>query len=131
MKFVNFGARVRFGTRKVYEATWKREFKLQWREEGPPNHLDDKLDSNRQVVNNEISRCQVRYAGVFALLRVRDALWRLSDQHPTDADEQRAHDTGAELFPKVNKLILEASHAFPCQKSRRLKPLARRCAAEH
>jgi len=32
----------------VYEgrckATWKREFKLPWREAGPPNHHDDKVD---------------------------------------------------------------------------------------
>ena len=24
----------------------KREFKLPWREAGPPNHLDDKVDSD-------------------------------------------------------------------------------------
>jgi len=24
-----------------YKATWKREFKLPWREAGPPKHLDD------------------------------------------------------------------------------------------
>ena len=38
-----------------YKATWKREFKLPWREAGPPNHLDDEVDSNQQVVNKEIS----------------------------------------------------------------------------
>ena len=27
--------------------TWKREFKLPWREAGPPNHLDDKVDSDQ------------------------------------------------------------------------------------
>ena len=27
------------------KATWKREFKLPWREAGPSHHLDDKLDS--------------------------------------------------------------------------------------
>ena len=26
---------------------WKREFKLPWREAGPPNHLDDKVDSDQ------------------------------------------------------------------------------------
>jgi len=26
---------------------WKREFKLQWREAGPPNHHDDKTDSDQ------------------------------------------------------------------------------------
>ena len=28
------------------KATWKREFKLSWREAGPPNHHDDKVDSD-------------------------------------------------------------------------------------
>ena len=27
------------------KATWKREFKLPWREAGPPNHHDDREDS--------------------------------------------------------------------------------------
>ena len=36
-------------------ATWKREFKLPWREAGPPNHLDDKEDSDQYVVNKELS----------------------------------------------------------------------------
>jgi len=30
-----------------YEATWKREFKLPWREASPPNHLDDNVDSDQ------------------------------------------------------------------------------------
>ena len=34
-----------------YKATWKREFKLPWRQAGPPNHLDDKVDSDQQVAN--------------------------------------------------------------------------------
>ena len=38
-----------------HEATWKRGFKLSWREAGPPNHLDDKVDSDKQVVNEELS----------------------------------------------------------------------------
>ena len=29
------------------EATCKREFKLPWREAGPPNHYDDEVDSNQ------------------------------------------------------------------------------------
>ena len=33
------------------KATWTREFKLPCREAGPPNHLDDKVDSDQQVVN--------------------------------------------------------------------------------
>ena len=30
-----------------YKATWKREFKLPWHEAGPPNHHDDKVDSDQ------------------------------------------------------------------------------------
>ena len=30
-------------------------FKLPWREAGPPNHHDDKVDSDQQVVNKELS----------------------------------------------------------------------------
>ena len=26
------------------KATWKREYKLPWREAGPPNHHDDRVD---------------------------------------------------------------------------------------
>ena len=29
------------------KATWKRELKLPWREAGPPNHHDDKVDSDQ------------------------------------------------------------------------------------
>jgi len=29
------------------KATWKRKFKLAWREAGPPNHHDDKVDSDQ------------------------------------------------------------------------------------
>ena len=39
----------------IHKATWKREFKVPWRKAGPPNHLDDKVDSNQQVVNQELS----------------------------------------------------------------------------
>ena len=38
-----------------YKATWKREFKIPWREAGPPNHLDDKVDSDQRVVDQELS----------------------------------------------------------------------------
>ena len=34
---------------------WKREFKLPWREAGPPDHHNDKVDSDQYVVNNELS----------------------------------------------------------------------------
>ena len=37
------------------KATWKREFKLPWREAGPPNHHDDKVDSDQKVVNKDLS----------------------------------------------------------------------------
>jgi len=30
-----------------YKATWKREFKLPWREAGPLNHHDDIVDSDQ------------------------------------------------------------------------------------
>jgi len=50
------------GLRK--KATWKREFKLPWREAGPPNHHDDKVDSDQEVVNKELSlRSRVRGFG--------------------------------------------------------------------
>ena len=37
------------------KATWKREFKLPWRKAGPPNHHDDKVDSDQWDVNQELS----------------------------------------------------------------------------
>jgi len=37
------------------KATWKREFKQSWREDGPPNHHDDKVVSDQYVVNKELS----------------------------------------------------------------------------
>ena len=37
------------------KATWKREFKLPWREAGAPNHHDDKVDSDQQVVNKDLT----------------------------------------------------------------------------
>ena len=36
-------------------ATWKKEFKLAWREASPPNHLDGKLDSGQGVIQNSLS----------------------------------------------------------------------------
>ena len=36
-------------------ATRKREFKLPWREAGPPSHFDDRVDSDQLVVNKEVS----------------------------------------------------------------------------
>ena len=36
-------------------AAWEREFKLPWREASPPNHHDDKVDSDQQAVNEELS----------------------------------------------------------------------------
>ena len=40
------------------KATWTREFEIPLREAGPPNHHDDKVDSDQQVVNEELSLCQ-------------------------------------------------------------------------
>ena len=37
------------------KATWKRKVRLPWRETGPPNHRDDEVDSDQQVVNVELS----------------------------------------------------------------------------
>ena len=39
------------------KATWKREFKLPWREAGPPNHHDDIVDSDQEVVKKQVSLC--------------------------------------------------------------------------
>ena len=49
------------------KATLKREFKLPWREAGPPDHLDDKVDSDQQVVNKELSLS--REASLTSVLR--------------------------------------------------------------
>ena len=37
------------------KATWKREFKLPWRESGSPDHHDDTVDSDQLVVNDDLS----------------------------------------------------------------------------
>ena len=37
------------------KAAWKKEFKLPWRETGPPNQHDDEVDSDQEVVNKELS----------------------------------------------------------------------------
>ena len=36
-----------------------KEFKFAWREAGPPNHHDDKVDSDQQDVNDELSLFRV------------------------------------------------------------------------
>ena len=36
------------------DPTWKREFKLPWREAGPPNYHDAKMASDQEVVNKEL-----------------------------------------------------------------------------
>jgi len=38
------------------KATWKREFKLPWREAGPPNHHDDKVDRRRSMNSALVGR---------------------------------------------------------------------------
>jgi len=67
----------RFGTIgcSVHCFTWKREFKLPWREAGPPNHHDDTVDSDQQVVNKGISRSHLGRPRLGAAQRVEiDAL---------------------------------------------------------
>ena len=39
----------------LHKTTWKREFKLPWREAGPSNYLDVEVDSDQQVVSKELS----------------------------------------------------------------------------
>ena len=51
------------------KATWQSEFKHPWREAGPPHHFDDNLDSEKWVVNEELSvavddLAAMAYAGV-------------------------------------------------------------------
>ena len=49
------GASSRTPETSTLKATWKRGFKLPWREAGPPNHDDEKVDSDQWVVNKEVS----------------------------------------------------------------------------
>ena len=35
------------------EESWRAKYP--WREAGPPNHLDDRVDSDQQVVNEELT----------------------------------------------------------------------------
>ena len=51
---------------------WKGAFKLPWREAGPPNHHDDKVDSDQPVVNKEPSLC--RHGGGRRRPQLSDAL---------------------------------------------------------
>ena len=37
------------------KATWKKEFKLPWREAGPPNIHDDEVDMDERDVDTELS----------------------------------------------------------------------------
>ena len=37
------------------KATWKKKFNLPWREAGPPNYHEDKVESDHLVVNKELS----------------------------------------------------------------------------
>ena len=44
LKAYGFGFRISgVGFREV-ALTWKKKFKIPWREAGPPNHLDDNVD---------------------------------------------------------------------------------------
>ena len=38
------------------KAAWKRKFKPPWREAGPPNHHDDEVISDQEVVNKDPSQ---------------------------------------------------------------------------
>ena len=49
---------VKSSVKKVCKATWKREFKLPWREAGSSNHLDDKVDLDQLFVTKELSLCR-------------------------------------------------------------------------
>ena len=51
------------------KATWKMESMLPWREAGPPDHHDDKVDSDEEVVNKEPSLSPTR-----VVRRVREVL---------------------------------------------------------
>ena len=46
------------------KATWKREVKISWREAGPRDHHDDKVDSDQYVFNEELCLCK---AGAFVI----------------------------------------------------------------
>ena len=37
-----------------YKAAREKEFKLPWRKSGPLNHLDDKVDPDKEVVNKDL-----------------------------------------------------------------------------
>jgi hypothetical protein len=46
-------------------AARKREFKLPRRKAGPPNHEDDEVDSDQQIVNKELSLCSVQCVSAY------------------------------------------------------------------
>jgi hypothetical protein len=42
--------------RKVaYKATWGKKCEIQWREAGPPDHLNDKVDLDQSVGKTKLS----------------------------------------------------------------------------
>ena len=67
------------------KATWKREFKHPWREAGPPNHHDDKVDSDREEVGGRAVSAEDDEV-VDVLVRELDALFALEERerNPTD-----------------------------------------------
>jgi hypothetical protein len=42
------------GLEGICKATWKREYKLPWRQAGPPNHLNKTVVSDQLVANQEL-----------------------------------------------------------------------------
>ena len=38
-----------FPRKVAYKATWGKKCKLPWREAGPPDHLNDEVNSDKQV----------------------------------------------------------------------------------
>ena len=87
-----------------------RGFKLSWREAGPPNHLNDKVDSDQEVFNTELSLSgRLVQSGLRAVVPVarpqnysgerkgpvleRRVFFPLSVQERKNGEEKRGHDT--------------------------------------
>ena len=53
----------RAGLEEQHVLPHKREFKPPWREAGPPNHHDEKVDSDQEVVNKTLSPAAQKWRG--------------------------------------------------------------------